>query len=268
MTFAEWSAAFAAAGMTCSEETHLVTGVRQGVAVRLVPENAAVELYLNVAEKLQPKLIPALAAFGDVTVAPLSGTGLVLTCPSLVGQTGEQWLAFTDTAVSAAVALAQDSFTDKFEKDTEPFIAYLRGFAGAFVGAIVGMIPWLLCEIFLGWEFWLLGSAVAVASFFGYRYLWGAHSTRFAFVSIAVSCVLAMLLCEAVYTVWVVMDLSPALQTIGEAIVFIYENYGLAGFFSDALFGLIACGVGVFFLRGQIQVYTHESNFLRRGRRK
>lgn len=268
MTFAEWSAVFTAAGMNCDEAAHLVTGVRQGVAVRLVPENAAVELYLNVAEKKLAKLAPQLAAFGEVTVTPLSATGFSLVCPSLVGQTGERWLAFADTAISAAVALAQDSFDDKFEKDTEPFIAYLRGFAGALVGALIGMIPWLLCEIFLGWELWLLGSAVAVASFFGYRYLWGAHSTRFAFVSIAVSCVLAMLFSEAAHTVWLVMDASPALQSIGEAIVFIYENYGLPFFFSDALFGLIACGVSVVFLRGPIQVYTHESNFLRRGRRK
>ncbi len=268
MTFAEWSAVFAAAGLTCDEAAHLVTGVRQGVAVRLIPEDAAVELYLNVAEKKREKLAPQLAVFGEVTVTPLSTTGISLTCPSLIGQTGEQWLGFVDAAICAAIALAQDSFDDKFEKDTEPFIAYLRGFAGALVGALVGMIPWLLCEIFIGWEVWMLGSAVAVASFFGYRYLWGAHSTRFAFVSIAVSCVLAMLLCEAAYTVWLVMDAAPALQSIGEAIVFIYETYGLPFFFEGSLYGLIACGVSVFFLRGPIQVYTHESNFLRRGRRK
>lgn len=266
MAFDEIMAVCTAAGLKCDEAAGTVSGVRQGVAFRVTVPAGKVELSINVSEKLLPKLIGGLAAYGTFTAA--EGNGVCLASPAVSAMNGNALLAFLDAAIAQAIALAGASFDNTFEKDGESPTAYLRGVLGALVGALVGVLPWFLTENLLGWSFWLLGGLVSIASFFGYRYLWGAHSTRFAFVTIAVCSLIAMGLSQAVTTVWWVMETFETVNTVGGAIAYVLETMGVSGFFSGGLFGVIACAAGLFGMRGRILLYTHESDYLRRRRKR
>lgn len=266
MTFMERYAVCAAQGLKCEENGGTISGVRQGVAFRVTAPEGKLELSVNIGEKQLPKLMALLEHYGAFTAA--EGNGVCVKSAAVTAFSGEELLAFLDAVIAKAVALASDSFDNAFEKDGEPISAYLRGVLGALVGALVGVLPWFLVENLLGWQFWILGGLVSTASFFGYRYLWGAHHTRFAFWSIAVSSVLAMALSQAASAVWWVMESLETVNTVAEAVVYIWEMSGLAGFFADGLFGFIICGVALFFMRKQVLLYTHESHFLRRGKKR
>lgn len=267
MAFEEIAALCAAQGLRCNPEEGTVSGVRQGVAFRVTVPAGKAELSINVDEKLLPNILTPLAPFGAFAVLE-GGSGVCLSSAAITAMTGEQLLSFLDTAIGAAISLAENSFDDTFEKDGEAVSAYLRGILGAFVGALVGVLPWFLGENLLGFSLWYFGALVGIGSFFGYRYLWGAHSTRFAFAVIAVCSLTAMLLSQAASTVWWVMSSLETVNTVGDAIAFVLENGGILGFFEDSLFGIVACAAGLFGMRGKILLYTHESNYLRRGRKR
>lgn len=267
MAWEEIKATCLSQGLRCDEAGQTVSGVRAGVAFLADLSVPDVLFSLNIGEKQLPRLSQALLPFGEVTAIP-DERGVRLSLPAVSLTDGAALLRFLDAAAGEGAALATASFNDRFEKDGESPRAYFRGILGALVGALVGVLPWFLMENLVNFQFWYAGVLVGIASFFGYRYLWGAHKTRFAFWTIGVCSLLAILISETATNLWWVMSEVETLDTIGEALVFLWENYGVSGVIGDGLFGLIACAVGVFGMRGKIMLYTHESNYLRRGRRR
>ena len=266
MTFEERYAVCAAQGCSVLAASGTVSGMRQGVAFRVTVPAGKLELSVNIGEKYLPKFMAALAAYG--TFAKAEGAGVCVVSEAIAAFSGEELLAFLSAVIAQAVALAGESFDNAFEKEGEPVSAYLRGVLGAFGGAVLGVLPWFFTAGLLGWQLWILGALVSTVSFFGYRYLWGAHHTRFAFGAIAVSSVIAMALSQAALSVWWVLETVETVATVGEAVLFLWETGGIFAFLQEGLFGFVVCGVALFALRKQVLVYTHESHYLRRGRKR
>lgn len=250
----------AAAGHRVNAEAGTVDGVCRGIAFRLMPESGTVDLSVNIAEKNLQKWQEQLGATATVVY---HGFGVRLTVAGLSAMSGEQVLAALDGWTSYASGAAGQSFTDKFQSYREPVAAYFRGAAGAFLGALVGVIPWVLVGA-LGWYMWLFGSVISVASFYGYQWLRGAHSTHFAVGSIVVSSLLALMVAQVLGTAVDWMLYSEVAMSFGEALAFCFTREGLQIILSDSLFGLLACALGFVGIRGKVMDYTHESGYLRR----
>lgn len=74
--------------------------------------------------------------------------------------------------------------------------SYILGFAGAFLGALIGVVPWFLAStfahFFVGW----LGFLVGIAACWGYRKCRGARRTGYAMTVIVICSILALVLAE------------------------------------------------------------------------
>ena len=249
-----------AAGHRVNAEAGTVDGICCGIAFRLMPEAGTVDLSVNISEKNLKKWQEQLGAAATVAY---HGFGVRLTVPGLADLSGEQVLAALESWTGYASGAAGQSFTDKFESYREPIVAYFKGAVGAFLGALVGVIPWVLVGA-MGWYSWLFGSVISVASFYGYQWLKGAHSTRFAVGSIVVSSLLALMVAQVLGMAVDWMTLSEVPMSFGEALAFCLSPVGIRLMLSDSLFGLIACAVGFIGIRGKVMAYTHESGYLRR----
>lgn len=73
---------------------------------------------------------------------------------------------------------------------------YVRGFAGALLGALIGVIPWFLASTFINFFVGWLGFLVGVAACWGYRKLRGARRPGYAMTVVIVCSVLALVLAE------------------------------------------------------------------------
>lgn len=260
MALTDLYAACRAAGHRVNEEAGTVDGVCAGIAFRLMPAAGTVDLSVNISEKNLKKWQEQLGAAATVAY---HGFGVRLTVPGLADMSGEEVLAALERWTGYAAGAAGKSFTDKFESYREPVAAYFKGAVGAFLGALVGVIPWVLVGA-LGWYMWLFGAFISVASFYGYQWLKGAHSTRFAVGSIVISSLLALMVAQVLGTAMDWMLYSEVAMSFGEALAFCFTREGLQLILSDSLFGLIACAVGFIGIRGKVMAYTHESGYLRR----
>lgn len=256
-------AACRSAGYRVNDAAGTVDGMAEGIAFRLTLPAHTLAMSVSISEKNLPKLEKALAIPG-LTVARLD-SGVLLTLPEAEA---EALLAMIRRCAAEAAVLAGASFENKFQKDRESPLAYLRGAVGALLGAVVGILPWFLVEQLLHWQFWYLGVLIGVASFYGYRYLWGAHSTRFAMASVSVSSLLVVAVLPVMQ--WVVSGLATyGLSSFGDIVTYYFSAEMLPFILRESLFGLLACAAGLFGIRGQVLAYTHESVYMRRnGRRK
>ena len=268
MSAEELLAACSAAGYRVDTAAGTIDGMAEGIAFRATLPRNTLAMSVSISEKNLPKLEKKLAAFGPAGLTvTYHNAGLLLTIPSMDSMEGQAFQQLLTHCASAAAALAGASFEDKFEKDRESPLPYLRGALGAFLGAVVGILPWFLVEQFLHWRFWYLGALIGVASFYGYRYLWGAHSTRFAMASVIVSSLLVVLLLPVVR--WVAGDLAVlGLSSFGDIVSYYVSADILPSILRESLFGLLACGAGLFGIRGRVLSYTHESVYMRRNGRK
>ncbi len=238
-----------------------------GVAFRALPQEGLVKLAVRISEKKCPKLqaqLTANPAFSDLTVVGTdNGVDLRFSMQDMPPDVLKDVI---EAAARFGVALASESFNNKLESSREPAMAYWRGAAGALLGAAVGALPWFLMQWLLSWNMWYLGALVGIASFFGYSFLWGAHSTRFALGAVIVSSLVA--------TTGFVLG---AFFLGGEyvAVVQMYAELNLTLTVTDIVQMLggellgswLCCAFGLFGIRGRILAYTHEHTYLR-GRRK
>lgn len=74
--------------------------------------------------------------------------------------------------------------------------SYILGFAGALLGAVIGVIPWFLASTFANFFVGWLGFLVGVAACWGYRKCRGARRTGYAMTVIVICSVLALVLAE------------------------------------------------------------------------
>ncbi len=258
-------------GWKVNEEAGTLDGLTaSGVAFRVLPPQNTVKLAVRMADKKCVKLQMLLAenpAFAELTVIP-TDNGIELHFP-MIGITAEALKDVVTTAADRGVEQAAASFTDKLESSREPSAAYLRGFAGAFLGALVGALPWFLLQWLAGWNLWFLGAAVSIASFYGYAFLWGAHSTRFAMTAVVTCTLLATVgyivgnfFLGGSYDLWMQFfaenEMTVTLPLLLQSML---QSCG-----SDLLWCLLACAIGLVGIRGRILAYTHEHVFLR-GRR-
>ena len=235
----ELQSAAAAQGWRVNPQTGAVTGVCDGVAFRaLAEEGLSLELSASIGEKQLPKLT---AKFSQTcpgsTVQPVS-CGVRVVCPTLP-QTGE-----------ALVSLVQ-------------FYVYLRGAAGALLGALVGAVPWFLLSG--GWFSMWLGALISMASFYGYRLLKGAHHTTFATVTVILFSLLAMFGSEffGMLLGYVRTGYYPDVTQAFRAMIASLADGGLWALLRNMLVGLVFGLIGLFSIRKYITVYTHEPRFLR-----
>lgn len=265
-------------------------GVAEGVAFRVFIPAHSLLLSVSLPEKalprLQSKLLSPDFPLGAVA-ATTDGSGVHITPDTFPEDPARlaDWIVF---CIHTAAAVIDTAYTDKHISGTdEPVKVYISGIAGAALGALVGIIPWVLTG-FLGWQFWLLGGLVGIASFYGYQLFRGAHRTGFALAAILITSLIAVLGCEivsGVYQNWVLAadfredpeyygmlyeeygdyyePLTKEDLTLSDVIAFTLSGAELVNVLSNSLYGLAVCGVGVFFMKGRIQEYTHSSTFLR-----
>lgn len=255
-----------ARGFRADTAAGTLSGVVEGIAFRATAEPCTLEMSVNIPEahlsKLQAR-IAAIAPFCAGAVTAHHHFGVLVTLPA-APTTGEDWVRFIEAAAKEATKLIGVAYDDKFEKDTEPFTAYLRGILGAFLGALVGVLPWFLTQQLLNWQMWYFGVLVGIGSFYGYCRFRGAHNTQFAMAMVVVFSLFAVLFAEFFSTVlayWSINDFDSILQ----AARFCLQGAVLQTVIRSSLFGLIACGLGLAGIRSRILAYTHDSQYLRRG---
>lgn len=253
-------AACVAAGYKVNEQAGTVDGVTNGIAWRLMPDADTLDLSVSVSEKNLQKWQSELT--GEATVVR-HGYGVRLTAAGVSNMSAEALIAYLNGWTAYAAGAAGASFDDKFQSYREPVAAYLRGAAGAFLGALVGVIPWVLTGLF-GWQLWIFGILISVASFYGYQWLRGAHATGFAVGCIVVSSLVALAAGQVLGTAFDWMMHSEVAIPFWEALRACLSPAGLQMVAGDSLFALLSCALGFAGIRGKVMAYTHESNFLRR----
>lgn len=260
MALNELYAACVAAGYKVNETAGTVDGVTNGIAWRLTPAAGTLDMSVSVSEKNLQKWQQELS--GGATLV-YHGFGVRLTAGGVADMTAEALIAYINGWTAYAAGAAGASFDNSFQSYREPTSAYFRGVAGAFLGALVGIIPWVLTGFF-GWQLWIFGAFISVASFYGYQWMRGAHATGFAVGCIVVSSLLAVMVGQVFGTAIDWMMYSEVAMTFGEALALCLSPTGLITVVGDSLFAIIACALGFVGIRGKVMAYTHESNFLRR----
>ena len=140
----------------------------------------------------------------------------------------------------------------------------LRGVLGAFLGACVGAIPWLLVSAFTSFYVGWLGFLIAWASVFGYKKLKGRKSYVLAMLSVVLSSVAALVLAE--FGGWmVVLCTDPEWQAdaarwhisvarLAFESLLMRENMHII--LPNLLIGLVIGGLGIFSARRYVRQYT------------
>lgn len=272
MSVQEILPAAASKGYKTDEAASTVSGVTGGIAFRAQLLEDMVEMSLNLPEenleKLRSKLASQSKLYDGVSVR-YQNFGIAIQLPGLSSMPASDFLAFLDVSAAQAAKLVGVAYDDKFEKDKEPFAAYLRGIAGALLGALIGVLPWFLCGYFLNWQLWMLGFLVSTLSFYGYRQFYGAHNTTFATVVIVVCTLFAVFASTTAETLLWLQQAVAEFQ-FPETLVLYLQQGGWKDIITSSLWGLLAAGAGLIVIIRQITLYTHEPWFLRRnkGRRR
>ena len=254
-------------GFKANTEAATISGLAEGVAFLARLGEGTLELSVNLPEANLAKLQNKLSGrYEGVTVA-YRNFGIAVAFPGLQDLSGETFAAFVKTAAADAVRLAGTSFDDKFEKDKEPFTAYLKGIAGGFLGAPLGVLPWFIASTFIHFQLWILGFLVSTASYYGYQRLYGAHNTSFATTTIVISTLLAMFLSQLAE---LTVNLARSVENFAfpSTLLLYLQQNGWQSILSSMLFGMIAAGIGLLTIRQRVLAYTHSSWYLRRSKRK
>lgn len=253
-------------GYKANVSADTLSGVVNGIAFRLtIGADWKLEMSVSITEKQLPKLEARLAAKWPGTTAVHYQFGILVTRPQPPIPTAEELFAYIDQAAAEAVRDISVAHTDRFEKYGEPAYVYVRGAAGALLGALVGTIPWILLGGF-GWISMWLGALISTASFYGYRKCKGAHHTAFATTVIIAFSVLTMLgasLASEVVYWWSSGAFSSLSETL-EAVGAYLTSGGILTVLRDSGIGLVFGLMGLFGIKRHILDYTHEPRFLRR----
>ena len=245
----------------------IVSGLTEGIAFRADLPAGTLQLSVNVPPEKLPRLHKQLASrYADIQLSPNEGYGILLTLPGMADMDGNAFIAFLQEAAQRSLGELHGAFDDHFEKDRESFSHYLTGLLGALLGAVVGVLPWFIAAALLNWQFGWLAFLVSTGSFFGYQYLRGAHSTSFATTCIVIASLLAMFASCLLNSAIGLMTVNPAM-TLLEAMRY-YLGSGIQALLRDMLFGIVFAAIGLVGIRSRVLSYTHESQWLRRGRKR
>lgn len=258
-------------GYRTDEAARTISGVIEGIAFLIrLPENS-LEMSVNIPEKrlakLQEQVAASLPEFAAGEVA-YHNFGVRLTMPGMVDLPAERLWEFLQVAARKAAGLVGELYTDTYEKNGEPFSAYLRGFFGALLGAAVGILPWMLVASLLHIHSWYLGFFISIASFYGYCWFRGAHHTTYAVTLIVVWSLLVMVVPGTVETVAALMSNPELSMTLGQALAYCFQPEVLVAQLGSMGFGLLANIAGLLVIRSRVLAYTHEPRFLRRQKKR
>ena len=263
----ELLAACAAEGYRIDEKAGTASGVASGIAFLARVEPGTIEMSVNIPADHLPKLQAGIAAASPAYAAATvvhHNFGVLLTLPGTDALPPEEYTALIRIAAVEATKLIGVAYDDKFDRDGEPVSAYIRGFFGALLGAVVGIIPWVLVSSLLHITSWYLGALISVASFYGYCYLRGAHSTRYAVTLIVVFSLGVMVLPGVVTQCIYVMQEGAAFW---DALALAFQPQVLISNLASMGFGLLANIAGLLAIKNRVLSYTHEAQFLRRPRK-
>lgn len=265
-----WLSACAAKGYRTDAQAETVSGVEAGIAFLLRAQEGTLEMSVNIPTAQLPKLQSRIAAadggFDGVVVAH-HNFGVRVTVEGMRDFSADRLVAFIGAAAAQATRLIGVSYDDTYEKDGDPGWTYVTGLLGALLGAIVGILPWALVSSLLHVSSWYLGAFISIASFYGYCYFRGAHSTSYAVTWIVIFSIAVMVLPGAVSNVVLLMTLGEDV-TLGAALAASFSPSALFSYLPSMGFGLLANIAGLFAVRGRVLTYTHSSQYLRRGRKR
>lgn len=245
----------------------IVSGLTEGIAFRADLPAGTLQLSVNVPAEKLPRLQKQLGSlYPDIRISANEGYGILLTLPGMADMSGEAFAAFLREAAQRSLGELHGAFDNHFEKDREGLSHYLTGILGALLGAVVGVLPWFIASMLLNWQFGWLAFLVSTGSFFGYQYLRGAHSTSFATACIVIASLLAMFASCLLDAAIGLMNVNPAM-TLLDAMRF-YLSSGIQMLLQDMLFGIVFAAIGLIGIRSRVLSYTHESQWLRRGRKR
>lgn len=243
-------------------------GVEAGIAFLMRFEEDALDMSVNIPEKRLDKLRSRLSAAeggADIAVLPY-GFGIRITRPGLGAMPPETLIRFLQSAAAEAAALAGVSYTHAYEKDREPAAAYIRGFFGALLGALAGILPWVLVTNLVHIQFGYLGFLISIGSFYGYCRFRGAHSTRYAVTLIVLFSLGVMFLPDGIRNIiWAYQ--SGEFPSFGAILAYSFHPSSLVAMLPGLGFGLLSNILGLLSIRGRVLSYTHEPGFLRRPRK-
>lgn len=262
--------ACAAQGYRADPAAATASGVEGGIAFLARVEPGTLEMSVNIPadrlEKLRARVAAASPDFGGVTVAH-HNFGVLLTLPGAADLAPDVFVGFIRTSAAEAAKLIGVAYDDKFEKDREPFSSYIGGFFGALLGALVGVVPWVLVTNLVHIQFGYLGFLISIASFYGYCYLRGAHSTSYAVTVIVIFSLGVMFLPDGIANVIFYMQAYPD-WSLGQALSASFSPSALVNMLPGMGFGLVSNIIGLTAIRGRVLSYTHSSWYLRRSRKK
>lgn len=270
MSIQEQFAACTAKGYKADAGEGKISGLESGIAFLARPEAGTLEMSVNIPEKhlekLRARLAGADAAFAGAAVEH-HNFGIRVTLSGMADLPADTLIRFLQTAAAEASRLIGVTYDDKYVKDGEPFSAYVRGFFGALLGAIVGILPWVLVTNLVHIQFGYLGFLISIGSFYGYCRFRGAHSTRFAVAVIVFFSLAVMFLPDGIqYFIWAYR--SGEFSSIGAMLAYSFSPSNLVSMLPGMGFGLISNIIGLLAIRGRVLSYTHETQYLRRSRKK
>lgn len=258
----------AAQGHRVNAEKGAVSGLLSGIAFLAAPAAGTLDMAVSIPDDRLPKLQEQLRAAASAAALTVErhDTGIRVICPGMDAWSGDAFCRFLSDSAAKAAGLVGAVYDDRFEKDREPVSAYFRGIAGALLGAVAGVLPWFLGSLLLHFQFGWLAFLVSTGSFFGYRWLRGAHNTSFATTLIVLCSLVAVFLSNLAESCLLAMQGGE--WTFWQAAAFYLQGEGLQSLLSGMLFGLLFVVLGLAAIRGRVLTYTHESWYLRRPRKR
>ena len=254
-------------GYKTDSEKGTVSGMVEGVAflVNLQTDDCimAINLPEKSFDKLRQQLLSVDERFHSINIVSHE-RGVLFSGIPISQMTGDSFEQYLHLCATISANVQKTAYSDKHEHYGEPFSAYLKGILGAFLGALVGALPWFIAANFLHFQFGWLGFLVSTASFYGYQKFCGAHSTGFATGCIVIFSLLAMFLTSFIpYSLFVMQSAENFVfpQTLLQNL---FEEGGLQYLGRDMIFGIIMAGIGLISIKNRVMTYTHDSQYLRR----
>ena len=144
---------------------------------------------------------------------------------------------------------------------------YLNGIIGAFIGAIIGSIPWLLVYVYGGWIIALLAMPIALAADWGYK-LMGGEQTKALGKIVAIVTILVVAL-QIFIIIPLFMLNNAGMSTSLGSLLSLYEDSAiLTGILRDAFISLIFAFIGISSVIKNIDAYGSNEPIWKTNKRR
>lgn len=143
----------------------------------------------------------------------------------------------------------------------------LSGILGAFLGAIIGVIPWFLASTFANFFIGYLAFLTGLASFFGYKLFKGYKSNKFATTTIIICCILVLFMAEITSWMFILCnDYEIQMEALYYGVSAIQLSWwiitlpeNLSFMAPDMLVAMLIGILGVISIRTKVKSYTNPN---------